>query len=343
MASVSSRHVGGANLFMSRVKTLPTLCSLRYYTNLQPFLCIAPFGLGELKMNMARVPSSVVGFTKTGLLLLAIAITGCGPSSRGGDRNNPGGISPDATAQPTAPDADTGPCVPQPETTATVCGDGRDNDCDGIIDCGDPECSGIGSCPICGTVQRPLGMPLPLPDGDGTSYETKLNFTGFGPNQTVASASDLQYVCAKMEHSWIRDLQIDLITPPNAQGVSTTIELNKMLGQTGSEVYLGEPIDTDTDNPVPGVGYRYCWSMNASKPPMLEYANANPVPFTQVLTLPASSYKPVTPFANLIGAKLNGDWTLKVTDLWGVDNGFIFEWTIAFDPTILTECPPPVE
>ena len=29
-------------------------------------------------------------------------------------------------------------------------------------------------------------------------------------------------------------------------------------------------------------------------------------------------------------------------DKWGIDNGYIFDWSIAFDPTIVSTCDDPV-
>jgi hypothetical protein len=323
---------------------------LRYYAGTATFSLHGIFGLGEFHMNIVRVPSTVQFFASrlfTCLLFTATATgSGCGPSSRGGggDKNNPASSSPDAASQ-AAPDAYAGPCVPQAEATAAVCSDGRDNDCDGISDCSDPDCSGIGSCPVCGTVQRPLGMPLPLPDGvpepgaDSFNgpfipYTSKLTFTGFGPNQVITRETDLQYVCATMEHSWIRDLQIELRAPSGEKLV-----LQQFGGRDGGQVFFGEPNPSDDTPVIPGVGYRYCWSLDASRLPTLDYADANPF----VTTLPAGSYKTSTPWRTILGAKLNGDWTFYVRDDWQADNGSITEWSIAFDPTILTECPPPVE
>ena len=280
--------------------------------------------LGSLKSLFAA--SSVA--TVAAIALLA----GCGPDSR---TNNPGGA--DAPPVTTVDAPPIGPCVAAPE--AAACGDMVDNDCDGITDCRDPDCSGVGACPVCGVVSRPLGTPLALPDGNsgtGVAYTSTLNFTGFGANQTFTAGTDLQYVCVKIEHSYVRDLQIDLVAPDGK-----LVELSKFLGRDPAiEQFLGEPNDSDSgSSPVPGVGYRYCWSADATRAPMLEFANANP----GVKTLPATAYRPSTPFTNLIGSKLNGGWTLKVTDLWAIDNGFIFEWTIAFNPSLLTECPPPIE
>jgi len=40
-------------------------------------------------------------------------------------------------------------CVPAPEDTNSACGDGRDNDCDGFIDCNDFNCSSSPSVTLC--------------------------------------------------------------------------------------------------------------------------------------------------------------------------------------------------
>ena len=159
-------------------------------------------------------------------------------------------------------------------------------------------------------------------------------FTDFGPTQVVTGASNFVSVCVKMEHSWLRDLQIDLISPSGQM-----IALQTFLGQTGSEVFMGTPVDDDDIAPVPGTGADYCWTPTSLRPPMLTYANQS-----FLHDLPAGNYSPAQPFSNLVGAMLNGDWTLKVTDLWAIDNGYIFEWSIAFDPTIVQDCStPPIQ
>jgi subtilisin-like proprotein convertase family protein len=138
-----------------------------------------------------------------------------------------------------------------------------------------------------------------------------------------------------MEHSWLRDLQME-ISCPNG----TTVVLNMFLGQMGGEVYMGQPNDTDTTTPVPGVGADYCWSPSAANPPMLTWANNNPL----VRDLPTGDYQSSATLDALLGCPLNGDWTIRVQDLWAIDNGFIFSWGLKFDPSIVEDCsnwPPP--
>jgi hypothetical protein len=274
-------------------------------------------------------------------------IAACGPSDRernGGDDDGSG----------------TPPGEMGPENTAAACSDGFDNDGDGLTDCADPDCSGIGGCPVCGMAQHPLGSPLALPDGMGAGppYTSKLNFTGFAVGQTVTSVSDILSVCLTVEHSWIRDLQIELHAPSGQKVV-----LQQMLGQTGSEIFLGNANDCDdAEHPVPGVGADYCWTPTATNEPFLVYAN-NGMHMNMLQTMHndgfgcVSAMVPEIPPGNyqasgddaggsnwdaLVGATLNGDWEIFVQDEWADDNGFIFQWSIAFDPTKVVDCSGPI-
>lgn len=168
---------------------------------------------------------------------------------------------------------------------------------------------------------------LALPDGTGTSYETVLKFSNFSPGQVLTDVDDLHAICVNMEHSWLRDLEIEL-TCPNGQSVT----LHNFGGRAGAEVYLGNPVDFDGTNPTPGQGFDYCWTMDATRGTWLEYANR----FTP-RTLPAGDYKPYESFNGLLGCPLNGEWTIRVQDLWAIDNGFIFSWGIDFDPSLFPE------
>ena len=58
----------------------------------------------------------------------------------------------------------------------------------------------------------------------------------------------------------------------------------------------------------------------------IEYANANGVG-----TLPEGDYNSFDPMSDLLGCPLNGEWTISVQDLWGIDNGFIFEKKLSPD------------
>jgi gliding motility-associated-like protein len=169
---------------------------------------------------------------------------------------------------------------------------------------------------------------LALPDGDGSCYETAISFRNFSPGQTLTNISDLLAIFVNMEHTWMRDLEIKL-TCPNGQNAI----LHNHAGQTGGEVFLGIPFENDesTPLPIPGTGYDYGWSPNPQfNQTWIQYANANP----NVGTLPSGTYRSFQTLNNFIGCPLNGDWVIEVCDLWGQDNGFIFSWSIEFDPSL---------
>jgi len=163
---------------------------------------------------------------------------------------------------------------------------------------------------------------LALPDGTGALYETSIFFSEFSPGQILLNVNDLESICVTMEHSWMRDMEITL-TCPNGQ----SIILHDHPGNFGSEVFLGEPNDNDNFNPVPGLGYDYCWTPSAANGTWIDYAN-------NVLggsgTLPPGDYSTFDPISDLVGCPLNGEWTIGVVDLWPADNGYIFNWSLKF-------------
>jgi len=163
---------------------------------------------------------------------------------------------------------------------------------------------------------------LALPDGDGSSYETSIEFSQFNPGQKITSAKDILGVCVNMEHSWLRDLEIDLTCPSGK-----SIILHNFAGEEGSGIFLGQPVDFDGVDPEPGKGYDYCWTPNATQGTWLEYIDAF---LLNSDTLPSGDYSPYQSFDNLVGCPLNGKWTIEVRDRWSWDNGFIFSWGINF-------------
>jgi subtilisin-like proprotein convertase family protein len=258
---------------------------------------------------------------KLGLACLfsSFLLVACGPSVQ------PDGA--DDTSGDDAPEPDADSCV----ASAEVCDNQADEDCDGFVDCADVDCYGLADCPTnpnCGEAGVEEGEPLALPDGEGGSYVSTINITGFSDGQFLEQATDFLGICVNMEHSWIRDLQMEMTCP---SGV--TLILNEFLGQTGGQVFLGIPNDSDDITPVPGVGWDYCWTPTATNAPMLDYANQ-----FMPATLPAGDYQSSDPMNLLEGCTLNGDWSIRVTDLWGIDNGYIFSWGISFDPAIVEDC-----
>ncbi|MCB9289331.1 MAG: proprotein convertase P-domain-containing protein [Lewinellaceae bacterium] len=194
--------------------------------------------------------------------------------------------------------------------------------------------SSISVMPTDGSFQTAgvLSDSLPLPDGTGTSYETSISFTDFSPGQLLTNINQLLGICVSMEHSWMYDLDVEIECP---NGTRVVLQDQEFIT---NEVHLGEPYEADDFNtpfpPGQGVGYDYCWTPTSTNGTWTEYAQGNdpggPVPYT----LPIGDYESFESLDALIGCPLNGEWTIIVTDRWASDNGWIFEWSIDFDPSL---------
>lgn len=174
-----------------------------------------------------------------------------------------------------------------------------------------------------------------IPDGQGGSYSSTINLSGFGAGQTVTTVDQIQSICVTMEHSRIGELEIKLTAPDG-----TEIILKEQPG--GSTCNMGEPCaigptDGGQNGTEPGIGYNYCWQNNPTYGTMVSESNnftytyINPCDGSSQSDkyLPSGSYEPYEPFTNLIGVPLNGNWQITVTDQIPNNNGYIFDWSIS--------------
>lgn len=260
------------------------------------------------------------------------------------------------------------PGVDAVERGPEVCNNTIDDNGDGIADCADPACSGVDGCPICGAVDHPEASPLALPDGVNSgaacttdadctdpvistcisnechaSYVSTLDFIGFPDGAKLDDPYKLHKVCVRMEHSWLRDIQIELINP---EGTVFVLDqwYDRGFNHTVLEIFLGNPNDGDTAaTPVPGIGLDYCWTPTATREMINSQTGvAAPMNLLNPRQMPPGDYKPASPWTALTGSSLNGAWSMRVTDLWGEDNGFMFAWSMQFDPTLVEDCAGPI-
>ncbi len=186
-----------------------------------------------------------------------------------------------------------------------------------------------------------------IPDGPNCPiqcYNTFVTFNSFAPGQTITSANDILSICVGMEHSFAGDLGFRIICPNNR---SVTLDPNTHSG--GS--YLGTPngganhgnFDNGclpANNP-PGVGAPYCWSEYYNPPATrtFDWLSSNggtTIPITDTINHTSSTYiRPNNPLSGLIGCPLNGTWNIEICDDYGIDNGYIFWWTLSLDPRLL--------
>ena len=261
-----------------------------------------------------------------------------------------------AACGPGARDQSGGGADAAPQSGPEVCNDGFDNDQDGAPDCNDPECAGVGDCPKC---EPPTTQALPLPDGKdetggtctmdsacstgycvagfcATPYISKAIWSSFAPTATLTNANQLQKVCVEIEHSWLADLQIELVTPNNSHLI-----LHKYDRSHAPSVYLGDANDGDNASagvtPQPGMGMKYCWTGTATTP---IWQGTQTSASDGGDTITPGDYASEGLWSVVLGSPLNGTWELRVTDLWRDDNGFLFSWSMEFDPTLAPGCGP---
>ncbi len=158
-----------------------------------------------------------------------------------------------------------------------------------------------------------LGGDLFIPDDQTTCFSSEIIFGAFESGAVVDEVSDIENFFINFEHSYMGDLVITFICP---DGSALAVHQ-----QGGGGTYLGVPVDDESD--TPGEGFDYFWSADAPNGTWAEESGG---------TLPSGTYSSVQPFENLIGCPLNGIWTVEICDLFGIDNGFIFDWTVNISP-----------
>ena len=181
-----------------------------------------------------------------------------------------------------------------------------------------------------------------LPDGNGSAYSTSINVTCFDPAETLTDVNQIASICLNMEHSYLGDLDIEIISP-NGQVV-------RLHNQGGGSANLGipwatGPVDSGSpNNTTAGEGKAYCFVPNGGFPTLVggvQTGGAFPVgngPETYIDNfVPEGNYSSVNPFDGLLGSPLNGNWTIRIVDNLGVDNGYLFSWELNFDPSVPQE------
>lgn len=172
-----------------------------------------------------------------------------------------------------------------------------------------------------------FGEGIELPDDLGTPFISTLNFTEFAPGATLNNINLLQDICINMEHSFMGDFVLQLTSP-----TGQTVVFHQ---QGGGGTFLGDANDSDEGDPQPGTCWQYCFSPTATNGTWTDNSLAgNTVPVSQGQALPAGTYESDQPLTGFLGSALNGTWTLRFTDLWGADNGFICSWSMDFDPSL---------
>jgi len=160
----------------------------------------------------------------------------------------------------------------------------------------------------------------PAAISDFEAVERFMPITAFPEDTKIEQSEDIE-VCVNIEHSWMHDLQVELLVPDG-----TVIPLQQQ-ETIPNEVWLGEPIEEDIPY-LPGMGFTYCWDMVSERGTWNEFASENGTDLSTPYVLPSGTYTPSESFASLVGKPWNGEWGLRITDFWSSDNGGLFYWSI---------------
>jgi gliding motility-associated-like protein len=160
-----------------------------------------------------------------------------------------------------------------------------------------------------------FGGALFIPDDQSECFSSELLFSQFEPGATLDDEFDLENFYINFEHSFMGDIVVTFICP-NGQALVVH-------NQNGGGTYLGVPVDDESD--TPGTGWDYWWAPDATNGTWADNAGN---------TLPSGTYESASPFSELVGCPLNGAWSVEVCDMWSIDNGFIFDWSVNFNPEL---------
>jgi subtilisin-like proprotein convertase family protein len=178
------------------------------------------------------------------------------------------------------------------------------------------------------TVQaQPCGCTdCPLPLNDNATLQSAIEVLVDGPNDL--GDCPLEQVCLTIEHTWIGDLSVSLISPSGVHYL-VMADANNNFGGCGSD---GDNIDicieTGTGNPLTNNTEYIC---NGSPADCLTGNWTLPCggvtdPVSGALQAPNCDLDDF----NVPGAAANGVWTLVVNDLCAADIGFLMDWSLSF-------------
>ncbi len=171
-----------------------------------------------------------------------------------------------------------------------------------------------------------------IPDGPNCPqqcYGTPVVFNNFPPLATIQNATDIESICMNIEHSFAGDLSFRIICPNGQSAVLDSYDNSggSYLGQA-EDLNDGSPVCSPSANP-PGVGWTYCWSEMYPQQGTLNTLDAGTSPIPATDTINHLNYiTPENPLTSLVGCPLNGTWSIEICDNWGIDNGYVFYWTL---------------
>ena len=212
----------------------------------------------------------------------------------------------------------------------------------------------------------------------GLCYRAPVTFNQFPSGKKLESKEDICSICVNMEHSFMGDISIAIVCPNGNQAMLKAQPTGtcgggggKFLGipYGGGQHGFWDPSGHECDsayNPY-GLGWNYCWSLNSDYDNSRGCINNGPnvnvthvfanfpqgfinsygsLPGSQTFSTTDSSdyanksgyYVPTDDFSTLVGCPLNGQWAIEICDQWGVDNGWVFSWSMDLCNIQISDC-----
>ncbi|MDP2386188.1 MAG: PKD domain-containing protein [Bacteroidota bacterium] len=165
---------------------------------------------------------------------------------------------------------------------------------------------------------------LYLPDGDNAGYDVAIPFDNFATGATLTNVNDLLNIFANIEHSYLGDLVISIVCP---NGQNVTMHNADGTFDAANSQFLGNAIAATGTGP--GVGFDYSWQPTGNT-----YGTMAAEGLAGASPLPAGSYTSEEALNGLVGCPLNGNWTMHIEDTEPIDDGYIFDWGINFNPSL---------
>ncbi|MFA7081693.1 MAG: T9SS type A sorting domain-containing protein [Bacteroidales bacterium] len=194
-----------------------------------------------------------------------------------------------------------------------------------------------------------------IPDGPDCGpipcLEVPINVEGFPTNSTIKSPNDILSICTNMEHSHTGDLLIEIVCP---NGESTFLKHYTMSGN--SSLGIANRLDNGClpENNPQGIGWNYCYSnqLLTNQSGVISGGSMNsPIDSTEIYSQSGYFQTPIqnatnqpgwettdlNGFETLVGCPINGEWNLRICDIWRLDNGYLFSWDIDFSNQLMSE------
>jgi len=207
------------------------------------------------------------------------------------------------------------------------------------LDCGDTfDLNGIASSQTITQDPPPgNGSDVPLPDTQQQPFDSTIDLTGYFPAGATVNADCLPEVTFNIEHSFVGDIKIFLIAPTGQQiilldGYGDGPGANNNMGGD----FLGYCVRDPGSGPGCPAPYHVInsggltWNTPAAETGTPQACDTFSNCASGTYYLQDATYNSSQSMNGLVGAELNGIWTLRIVDYWAIDDGYMDGWSISF-------------